>query len=267
MTTRTLSRTVLAASLVGALAVGLTGATATARTSAPVDGAPGIGDPYWPLDGNGGIDVASYAISHRYVAGDQAAQRPHPDRAHRHAGPAELLAGLPAQGLEGHRRRRAGGVREDGRRPRAADHALPAAGRGHRAPRRGDVRRQAGQVRLRRGAQLAGQLARGRDDERAAHGAVVVPGQRPPARQGARRRQGAGAARTRGDLQRRARRVARSASGGPPGTGVPTSRWCPTSPSSPPATSPSRRAPAADCRGSWRSRSCSARATSGRACG
>ena len=67
MTTRTLSRTVLAASLVGTLVVGLTGATATARTSAPVDGAPGIGDPYWPLDGNGGIDVASYAISHRYV--------------------------------------------------------------------------------------------------------------------------------------------------------------------------------------------------------
>ena len=51
-----------------ALAVGLTGADGDRRRpSAPDDGAPGIGDPYWPLDGNGGIDVASYAISHRYA--------------------------------------------------------------------------------------------------------------------------------------------------------------------------------------------------------
>ena len=64
---RTLSRTVLAASLAGALTVGLTGATATAGPVAPVDGASGIGDPYWPLDGNGGIDVTSYAISNRYA--------------------------------------------------------------------------------------------------------------------------------------------------------------------------------------------------------
>ena len=35
-----------------------------------------------------------------------------------------------------------------------------------------------------RGAQLAGRRPRGRRDERAAHGAVVVPRQRPPARQG-----------------------------------------------------------------------------------
>ena len=71
MTSRTLSRTVLAASLAGALTVGLTGATATARSTAPVDGASGIGDPYWPLDGNGGIDVASYDISNRYAFADK----------------------------------------------------------------------------------------------------------------------------------------------------------------------------------------------------
>ena len=64
---RTLSRTVLAASLAGALTVGLTGTTATAGPVAPVDGSSGIDDPYWPLDGNGGIDVASYAISNRYA--------------------------------------------------------------------------------------------------------------------------------------------------------------------------------------------------------
>ncbi len=67
MTTRPFS-TLLAAALAAAMTVGLAGATATAgtpRTDA-VDGASGIGDPYWPLDGNGGIDVASYRISNRY---------------------------------------------------------------------------------------------------------------------------------------------------------------------------------------------------------
>ena len=70
MTTRPLSRPLLAVALTGALTVALTVAAATAESSAPSDpvaGASGIGDPYWPLDGNGGIDVASYAISNRYV--------------------------------------------------------------------------------------------------------------------------------------------------------------------------------------------------------
>lgn len=50
------------------LATGLLHPTATAQApaSAPTDGAPGIGDPYWPLDGNGGIDVTEYRISTRY---------------------------------------------------------------------------------------------------------------------------------------------------------------------------------------------------------
>ncbi len=75
MTTRPIRRPVLSAALatvLGAgLAVGAAGATATAETSAEtaaaVDGASGIGDPYWPLDGNGGIDVATYKISNRYA--------------------------------------------------------------------------------------------------------------------------------------------------------------------------------------------------------
>ena len=41
------------------------------ETSAPA-GAPGIGDPYFPLDGNGGIDVLSYDVHDRY---DLATQR------------------------------------------------------------------------------------------------------------------------------------------------------------------------------------------------
>ncbi|RYB95426.1 M1 family peptidase [Nocardioides oleivorans] len=69
MTTPAISRTLLAGALSATLAVGLAGASATAEVpaSAPVDGASGIGDPYWPLDGNGGIDVSSYRIDNHYA--------------------------------------------------------------------------------------------------------------------------------------------------------------------------------------------------------
>lgn len=33
----------------------------------PVHGSPGIGDPYWALDGNGGYDVISYRVQNRYA--------------------------------------------------------------------------------------------------------------------------------------------------------------------------------------------------------
>ena len=111
--------------------------------------------------------------------------------------------------LEGDRRRRTSRLRPHRRRARAADHAGRAAGRRHRAHRRGDVRRPPGVVLLRGREQLAGLPARGRHHERAAHGAVVVPEQRPPARQGDRRREDPRAQRARGDLQRRAQAAAR----------------------------------------------------------
>ncbi|UUZ59794.1 M1 family metallopeptidase [Nocardioides sp. B-3] len=41
-------------------------ATAADKTAAPAPGSSGIGDAYWPLDGNGGIDVAAYKIKNRY---------------------------------------------------------------------------------------------------------------------------------------------------------------------------------------------------------
>ncbi len=109
MTTRPLSRSLLAAATCAVLAVGLTSATATAEgpLAAPVDGAAGIGDPYWPLDGNGGIDVTSYDIRNSYALRHEAARRPDPRRAHRHERPAQLLPRLPARRLEGDRRRRA----------------------------------------------------------------------------------------------------------------------------------------------------------------
>jgi aminopeptidase N len=37
--------------------------------TAPRPGAPGIGDPYFPLDGNGGIDILSYDVHDRYDLG------------------------------------------------------------------------------------------------------------------------------------------------------------------------------------------------------
>src|SRR5829696_6791330 len=68
-----MARSLLAAALSAAMTVGLTSATATAESplAAPVDGASGIGDPYWPLDGNGGIDVSSYAVAIRYDLADK----------------------------------------------------------------------------------------------------------------------------------------------------------------------------------------------------
>lgn len=71
MTTRAVSRPLLSAALCASLTVALAGATAPVTATAEVpaaaaDGASGIGDPYWPLDGNGGIDVARYEISNRY---------------------------------------------------------------------------------------------------------------------------------------------------------------------------------------------------------
>ncbi len=65
MSIRPLSRTLFIATLCGVLAAGLTGASA--RTDTGGAGSSGIGDSYWPLDGNGGIDVSSYRINNRYA--------------------------------------------------------------------------------------------------------------------------------------------------------------------------------------------------------
>ena len=62
---RRLSRVVPATAL--ALVAGVLGAPAA--TAAPEPGAVGIGDPYFPLDGNGGLDVAHYDVHDRYRFG------------------------------------------------------------------------------------------------------------------------------------------------------------------------------------------------------
>lgn len=58
-----------------ALAAGLAASSpavvpASYAGSADPHGAPGIGDPYFPLDGNGGIDVRSYHVHDRYRFGE-----------------------------------------------------------------------------------------------------------------------------------------------------------------------------------------------------
>ncbi len=75
---RALSRTsgtgrvrALALVVVGAVALGGLPSAATVALDTTV-GAPGVGDPYWPLDGNGGIDVRHYdvAVDYDFATGE-----------------------------------------------------------------------------------------------------------------------------------------------------------------------------------------------------
>ena len=56
------------AALVVAAAAALALAPGTAQARAPefTPGAPGVGDPYFPLDGNGGYDVRHYMLDVAY---------------------------------------------------------------------------------------------------------------------------------------------------------------------------------------------------------
>ncbi|MFC4786703.1 M1 family metallopeptidase [Nocardioides sp. MAHUQ-72] len=57
--------------LVAALVAPALGSLPAQAGTAPVPGSPGIGDPYFPLDGNGGIDVRRYEVhdSYRFARG------------------------------------------------------------------------------------------------------------------------------------------------------------------------------------------------------
>ena len=127
---------------------------------------------------------------------------PHGPGADRDRRPRQLQPRLPAADDEGDRRRRAAPALAT-RQARAADH--PRRRRWPRGPRTGSSSTYAGnpdEQEVRRRAQLAGQRPRGRGDEPAAHGAVVVPGQRPPQRQGDLRRLHHRRPRPRGHRQR-----------------------------------------------------------------
>ena len=145
------------------------------------------------------------------------------------------------------------------RRPARCDFTQDRARAGRRARRygAGERRRRAGSryagrpasLRLRRREQLAGRRRRGRGDEPAAHGAVVVPGQRPPARQGPDAHQHHRAAGTSVVANGDPGQAAGPRPAGDHAPGAPTSRWRPTSRSSPPVATPSPRRAATACRG------------------
>jgi aminopeptidase N len=64
-----MSRTQLAAGLLGVLLAGSTLAGPAQAERAPTPGAVGVGDPYFPDDGNGGIDVVHYDVRDAYAFG------------------------------------------------------------------------------------------------------------------------------------------------------------------------------------------------------
>ena len=152
---------------------------------APGPGSPGIGDPYFPLDGNGGIDVAALRRPRHLPLRDRPAVAAGPGS---RCGPPRTCRRSTSTSCS-----RCGRVTVDG----AAGDVQPTGGHELRIVRRHvirggqtvrvrvGVRRSARRATLARRAQLAGRRRRGRGHERAAHGALVVPRQRPPARQGA----------------------------------------------------------------------------------
>ena len=144
------------------------------------------------------------AVPHRRLVPirRRAAARRDPDPAARHPGPGVLQPRLPAAGRPGHRGRPPCGLRPGDPAPRARHHAEDRAEGGGERARGGRVRRSARALRLPRREQLAGERPRGRGHEPAAHGALVVPVQRPPARQGPGRHHDHGAARQAGRRQR-----------------------------------------------------------------
>ena len=170
-------------------------------SGAPVftPGSDGVGDPYYPQDGNGGYDVGHYDLAIDY----------HPST-HALEGVARITAtatqdlsrfNLDLDGLTVRSIKRAGPARHV---VAGAGRAHGHAGRGHRGrghvPDRRPIRRRTRPdpgVRRRRGHP---DRRWGADPGRAARGDRLVPGQRPPQRQGDLHspREGAGRARGRG---------------------------------------------------------------------
>jgi hypothetical protein len=200
-TPRLLAAAVLLLVLPTSQPVASAGAAEAGARREPAPGTAGIGDPYFPRDGNGGIDVQRYRIDDAYRFGDGQLRGETRIR---------LLATQDLASFNLDFLLPVDRVTVDGR-PAVYDQATQrhelvitpktALRRGDRA-RGGRVRRPARALRLPRRAQLAGERPRGRGHEPAAHGALVVPVQRPPARQGPGRHHDHGAARQAGHRQR-----------------------------------------------------------------
>ena len=156
---------------------------------APVAGcATGIGDRYFPLDGNGGYDVTHYDVHDTYRPAGRPAGRTSPPPGHLDAASRsfhlDLVLTADAVAVDGtaatFTKPRSHELVVTPATPVAGGQQLHGPGRATTA-----VRRRCGTAASGRGCRRA---RRGHRHQRAAHGAVVVPGQRPPARQGHLRR-------------------------------------------------------------------------------
>ena len=218
-----------------ALAVAAPGNPGSPRYGAGADGA---GDPYFPLAGNGGIDVLHYDLDLDYTPAPPApapdrgsSRRRRHDRPRRDAGPRPLQP-RPARAhrVAGDGRRQVDGVRAD--RERARHHAPPEAqGRRADAGRRHLRRHDDPTDRHRGGAVRLGHHTRWCDGrERARRVGHVVPRQRPPDRQVdvlVRDHRARGP--RRGGERIAGRRTGHRRRYGRPGTGTHPTRWPPTS--------------------------------------
>ncbi len=191
---------VLAGSTTGARAVPTPGTPGT--PGAPVAGATGVGDDYWPLDGNGGIDVRHYDIDVAYdFAGRRltgtttVTMRLLDDLSSFHLDLVLAATGVTVDGVPA-------GFEAVGPHELRVTPAVPLS-RGDTVEVEVAYAGEPGRLSYAGESQLARLRRRGRHHERAAHGAVVVPRQRPPERQGAVRHHGDGAGDAPGGLQRR----------------------------------------------------------------
>ena len=234
-----MSRSVIAVTLAGVLAAGLGGGAGTAQAGAGTreDGASGIGDPYWPLDGNGGIDVASYRIHNRYALATK-----------RLAGRTEVgftatadLSSFSLDFLLPVRKVTVDGSRHASTSPAAGtSSASRRAGRCRAASTHTAVVTYAGNPAKRGYAGERNWLASTREVVTMNEPHIAAwwfPANDHPLDKAHRGRPDHRPEGTRGGLQRQAARAARRPGAARPGTGGPTSRWCPTSRSSPPVTS------------------------------
>ena len=213
---------------VAPIAVALALSLPAAAAAAP--GAAGIGDPYYPLAGNGGYDVAHYGLELSYYAQDRPAARHRHDHREDDPGPVALQPRpRRADRALGHRRG-SGGELSPPRR-RADRHAARAAPERHRLHDRDRLPRQA----RRRSAGARWERSRASSTPTTARSSPASrraprPGSRPTTTRSTRRRSRSGSP-SRAAWRRSptacssARRRAGAAR---PGTGRPPSRWRPT---------------------------------------
>ena len=171
--------------------------------AAPTPGASGIGDPYYPEYGNGGYDVGHYDIAVQYDRATDTLTGTTTLTATRHTGPEHVRPRFRPHRLIGRRQRRRAQSARASHELVVTPQSSAAGGRPDDGHRR--LRGQPSSIVIPAYGYLAldpDQRRRGRG-RRAGDRRLVVPRQRPPARQGDLRHQRDRAARRGGPEQRR----------------------------------------------------------------